>query len=164
MYIHSKVSVMTTAISGAHTCPNCPMYTHEFNHPMWMGVELYTCARSGNSGLVNALSGSPTDFTSRGWGTWPVKTGKWTIDYWPLHNIWHMSCAHKYRQNTRMCVCTVKHACTHARTASGLVKAGEGDGSREGKPTTKASVTEARPSIPPPCICVFVFCVFSSVF
>ena len=53
-----------------------------------------------------------------------------------------------YAQLSCTYVCTVKHACTHARTGIGLVKAGECDGSREGKPTTQASVTEARPGIP----------------
>ena len=82
---------------------------------------------------------------------------------------------------TWKCVCTVKAACTHARTGRGLVNAWKCDGSREGKPTTQASVTEARPGIPPRwnwkswlefvfvylhlylCICICI-CVFTFVF
>ena len=100
------------------------------------------------------------------------------------HNMWMCVCvdvAHvlcpQIPRNTWKCVCTVKAACTHARTGRGLVNAWKCDGSREGKPTTQASVTEARPGIPPRwnwkswlkfvfvylhlylciCICVFAF-------
>ena len=95
-------------------------------------------------------------------------------------DVAHVLCP-QIPRNTWKCVCTVKAACTHARTGIGLVNAWKCDGSREGKPTTQASVTEARPGIPPRwnwkswlkvvfvylhlhlCICICI-CVFTFVF
>ena len=95
-------------------------------------------------------------------------------------DVAHVLCP-QIPRNTWKCVCTVKAACTHARTGRGLVNAWKCDGSREGKPTTQASVTEARPGIPPRwnwkswlkvvfvylhlhlCICICI-CVFTFVF